>query len=219
MKRLMLIPTALLVACASPDYQGYLAAQQAAAAAAAQADTARYNALATIAKTDGSAAVAAAMALAMGRPQPTQVAAPAPNQALQWASIIVPAMGQAWAVSRSADVAINASNNASASAIGTSNAFVAIAGKIQAPVVAPAVLPQGVTTTNNTTTTTDSHDQTLSGTGTLGSGAYSTTDSHDTTSPVITPVVQVVPTVTPNVTPVVQVVPTVIQPVVTPTVP
>jgi len=67
-----------------------------------------------------------------------------------------------------------------------------MAGQIQAP---------GTITTN-----------TLSGTATLGSGAYSTQDRHDVTTPapvVISPVVQLVPTVIePTViTPVIQITP------------
>ena len=59
--------------------------------------------------------------------------------------------------------------------LSTNSAFVGLAAKIQAP--------------GSTTTTT------LSGTGNLGSGSYAFTDSNTSTSPVITPVVQVVPTV------------------------
>lgn len=149
-----------LMGCASPDYQQYVAAQQANAAAMATSDTARYQALASIAKTDGSAAVAAAMALALGGQRQTQIAAPQPNQILQWASIIVPALGQAYAIGKSADVSIAASNNAVRSTEAMAGGFVAIAGQIQAP---------AANVTNTTSTSTI-----LSGTGVLGSGTYST---------------------------------------------
>lgn len=64
--RILLIPL-FLSACASPGYEQYLAANQAVAVSRSNADTARFNALASIAKTgDSAASVAAAMALAMG---------------------------------------------------------------------------------------------------------------------------------------------------------
>lgn len=92
-----------------------------------------------------------------------------------------------------------------------------IAGKIQAPAA-------------NVTTNTDRHDTvtTLSGTGTMGSGAYSVTDDHSVTTPapvVVTPVTPTVPVVVvpdtvinqPVVVPdVIAVTPTVLAPVVVP---
>jgi hypothetical protein len=167
--RYLIIPL-LLAGCASPGYEQYIAAQQSIAVSRGDAERARYNALAAIAKTgDPAASVAAAMALAMGgQQQPVQIAAPQ-NEWLQWASVLVPALTQAYAIGQSANVAINASNNAARSAEATTAGFVGMAGKIQAPVIAPTVLPQAnVSTITNTT---------LSGTGTLGSGSYST-DYH-----------------------------------------
>lgn len=190
----------LLTGCASPDYQHYLSAQTANATAQAQADAARYQALATIAQTDGTAAVAAAMALAMGGQRQVQIAAPQPNAALQWASVLVPALGQAYAVGQNARVSIAASDNSVRNTQAMTGGFVAIASQIQAPVIAAPVLPQA----HVTTTTTTDNSRVLSGTGTLGSGAYSTTDRHDVSSPIV----QIVPNVLQ---------PTVIQPVFQPT--
>lgn len=156
MKFLTLFFAALLTGCASTEYAQYTTTQQAIASSRAQADTARYQALAQIAaKGDSTASVAAAMALALGgQSQAQQVAAPQPNQALQWASVLVPAVTQAYAIGKSADVAIESSRNAMLTSSATTGAFVGIAGKIQAPVVAAPVSPQAnVTTTTSTTTT------------------------------------------------------------------
>lgn len=156
----------LLSGCASPGYEQYLAANQAVAVSRSNADTARFNALASIAKTgDSAASVAAAMALALGGNQQVQHIEAPRNELLQWASIIVPALGNAYAVGKSADVAINASNNAYHTSAATTAGFVGIASQIQAPVT-----PQA-----NVTTT-----YTMSGTGVLGSGTY-TTDQHNIT--------------------------------------
>lgn len=169
MRRLIIVIAACaLSACAAPGYEQYLAAQQGIATARSNADIARYDALANIAsKGDSAASVAAAMALAMGGNTPQPVIAAPQNELLQWAGVLVPALTQAYAIGQSANVAINASNNAARSAEATTAGFVGMAGKIQAPVIAAPVLPQA-----NVSTIT-----TLSGTGTLGSGSYST-DYH-----------------------------------------
>lgn len=199
MKTILALFLALaMVGCATNDYKAYADAQSSMATAKANADAARYNALSEIAKTgDGSAKIAAVMALALGTggtTQVSQVQAPQASSALQWASILVPGLTQAYAISRSADVSINSSNNAMLTSSATTAAFVGIAGKIQAPAV-----PQANVTTTTTTTSTDSHASnvtsanpttttTLSGTGTLGSGAYSTQANPVTTTTTSNPV-------------------------------
>ena len=144
MQRLIIVIAACaLSACAAPGYEQYLAAQQGIATARSNADIARYDALANIAsKGDSAASVAAAMALAMGGNTPQPVIAAPQNELLQWAGVLVPALTQAYAIGQSANVAINASNNAARSAEATTAGFVGMAGKIQAPVIAPTVLPQ-----------------------------------------------------------------------------
>lgn len=156
-KLLMALAIALsLAGCASTEYAQYSKAQVDIATAKAASDTARYQALSNIAKDgDGAAKIAAVMALAIGngtQAQTSQLAAPQRSDALMWASILVPGITQAYAIGRSADVAINSSNNAAATSAATTAGFVGIASQIQAP----------GSVTNNT----------LSGTGTLGSGAY-----------------------------------------------
>lgn len=164
--RYLIIPL-LLAGCASPGYEHYLAAQQSVAVSRSAADTARYNALASIAANgDSAASVAAAMALAMGgQAQQQHIEAPR-NEFLQWASVILPALGNAYAVGKSADVAIHASDNSYKTSASTTAGFVGIASQIQAPVIAAPVTPQANIT------------YTLSGTGVLGSGTYQT-DQHN----------------------------------------
>lgn len=203
MKCLIILILAALTGCASPGYEQYLSAQQAVAVARSGADAARYNALASIAKTgDPAASVAAAMALAIGGNQaPQHIEAPR-NELLQWAGILVPAVTQAYAIGKSADVAINASNNAYQTSSATSGAFVGMASRIQAPAA------------NISTVSTD-NSMAMSGTGVLGSGTYSTQANPVTTTtstpvfaPVVVPsVVQITPVVVPDVIQIVPVVP------------
>lgn len=177
----------LLTGCATGEYAQYSKAQTDIAVARHAADAAKYKAMSDIAASgDSSAKVAAVMALALGAgaQQTTQIAAPQPNQALQWASILVPGLTQVAGMRYNYLSQQTQSNNSTTLGLSTNNAFVGLAGKIQAP---------GTITTN-----------TLSGIGNLGSGTYGTTDRNDVTTPapvVVTPVVPIVP-----VTPIVPVV-------------
>ena len=188
--------TLLITGCATGDYAQYSKAQTDIAVARHAADAAKYRAMSDIAASGDSAAkVAAVMAMAMGGSgAQTTIQAPQVSEALQWASILVPGLTQISGMRYNYLSQQALSNNATALGISNNSTFAGLAGKIQAP---------GSVTTN-----------TLSGTGTLGSGAYSTQDRHDVISAapvVITPIVQVVPTV---ITPVTQIVPTVITPII-----
>lgn len=188
---IIVIAACALSACAAPGYEQYLAVQQGIATARSNADIARYDALANIAKTgDSAASVAAAMALAMGGNAPQPVIAAPQNELLQWAGVLVPALTQAYAIGKSADVAIAASTNAMQTSVATTGAFVSMAGKIQAPVVAAPVLPQANVSTNTTTNTV------LSGTGVLGSGTYSPSSISGSYNPASTTTTNPAPVVT-----------------------
>jgi spore germination protein YaaH len=130
-----------LTGCATAEYQAY-----------ADAHTARYQALADIAKQgDTAAKVAAVMSLQMGAVQnQPQVAAPKSfgDHLLQWTAVLLPTATQIYSVGKQAQVGIAQSNNARDLGVSTNAAFVGIAGKIQAPAA-------NVTTTNTTTTTTN----------------------------------------------------------------
>lgn len=159
-----------LVGCASPEYERYAKAQTDIAVARHTAEAEKYKAMSEIAKSgDSTAKVAAVMAMAMGTGNTAQtvVQAPQASQALQWASILVPGLTQVAGMRYNYKGQKAASDNATALGISTNNTFAAMAGKIQAP---------GAITTTNTNTATNT-ETILSGTGTLGSGAYSTKET------------------------------------------
>jgi hypothetical protein len=169
-----------LTGCATDDYQHYAQAQMAMAQAKSTADQARYNALARIADSgDSVARVAAVMSLAgLGdgaRQAPSSVAAPVSpgSTALQWASILVPGVTQAYMISSNVKLGMRQSDNQTALGLGQSRdqaatsaatfgAITTISSQIQAPAA-------------NVTTT-------LSGTGVLGSGSYSIGPNSGTNS-------------------------------------
>jgi hypothetical protein len=136
-----------LTGCATAEYAAYADIHKAQAAS----QTARYQALAEIAKQgDTAAKVAAVMSLQMGAVQnQPQVAAPKSfgDHLLQWTSVLLPTATQIYSVSKQAQVGIAQSNNATTLGVSTNAAFVGLAGKIQAP---------GAITTTTTTTNTDS---------------------------------------------------------------
>jgi hypothetical protein len=134
MKLIVIAVTALaLTGCANTSqYQAYAEAHKAQAAA----QSARYQALADIAKMgDTTAKVAAVISLQAGGQNQTQIAAPrsASDQALQWASVLVPAVSQAYMIGQNVKLGMRQSDNATALGVSTNGAFVGIAGKIQAP--------------------------------------------------------------------------------------
>jgi hypothetical protein len=140
-----------LTGCATNEYAAYADIHKAQAAS----QTARYQALADIAKQgDTAAKVAAVMSLQMSAMQnQPQVAAPKSfgDQLLQWTSVLLPTATQIYSVGKQAQIGIAQSNNARELGVSTNAAFVGIAGKIQAPAANVAT-----TTTNTTTTSTDS---------------------------------------------------------------
>jgi hypothetical protein len=149
MKLIATILTALaLTGCATAEYQAYADAHKAQAAA----QTARYQALADIAKQgDTTAKVAAVMSLQMGSPQQnTQINAPRnwADYALQWTGLLLPTIGQIYTINKQTSLGARQSDNSTAVAVSTNNAFVGIASKIQAPAANVAT----TTSTNNTST-------------------------------------------------------------------
>jgi hypothetical protein len=147
-----LIAVLSLTGCATKEYQAYADAHKAQAAA----QTARYQALAEIAKQgDTTAKVAAVMSLQMGGGQQnTQINAPKSwaDYALQWTGLLLPTVGQIYTINKQTTLGMRQSDNATAVAVSTNSAFVGIAGKIQAPAA-------------NVTT--------IGGNGVIGSGSYS----------------------------------------------
>jgi hypothetical protein len=147
-----------LAGCATgQQYQAYTQATTAQAVAASNAQAERFKALGRLADSGSDVAkVAAVMALAGHNTNDSARAAPiaAPRStgdtALQWASILVPGVTQAYMIGTNARLSMRQSDNATALGMSTNSAFLGMASQIQAP--AP--------------------NMTLSGTGVLGSGSY-----------------------------------------------
>lgn len=137
MKYIATIVLALVLAgCASgpSNYALYAETQAKIAQAQAVAETAKYNALAEIAKTGDSAAkVAAVLSIQLnggGSPRQTQhVSAPETlaDTALKWTSVLLPSFTQFYTVQRNTAVAMRQSDNQAAVAQSTNQAFVGIA--------------------------------------------------------------------------------------------
>jgi hypothetical protein len=122
----------LLTGCATnKDYQLYAETQQKIAQAQAMVETARYAALAEIAKTgDPGARVAAVMSINFGSqgsnsPRVNQVAAPKSfgETALQWTSVLLPSLTNIYGVTANRQIAVTQSNNAAAVAKSTNDTF------------------------------------------------------------------------------------------------
>ena len=129
----------LLTGCATNnDYRLYAETQQKIAQAQAMSDTARYAALAEIAKTaDPGARVAAVMSLNFGAqgsnsPRVNQVAAPRTfgDTALQWTSVLLPGLTNIYGITANRQVAITQSNNAAAVAQSTNATFATMNGNM-----------------------------------------------------------------------------------------
>lgn len=159
-----LLAALALTGCATAEYQAYADIHK----AKAQAEAARYAALAEIAKQgDTTAKVAAVMSLNQGSGQgQAPVAAPKTvgDHLLQWTSALLPSLTNIYGIQKQAQVGITQSNNARELGVSTNSTFLGMAGKIQAP---------GAVTTTTTT---------LSGTGSMGSGAYNYTPSTSTSN-------------------------------------
>jgi hypothetical protein len=109
-----------LTGCATgtSDYERYAQAQENIALARAEAETAKYKALETIAlKGDAGASAVAAMGIAMGNsntaPRDVQMLQPrsTTDKLLPWASLLVPSLTQFYSIQKNAEISITNSNN------------------------------------------------------------------------------------------------------------
>lgn len=132
----ILAATVALVGCGTTEqYKMYADTQKSIAQANAVAETARYAALAEIAKTgDAGAKVAAVMSINFGAqggngPRVQQIAPPKTfgETALQWTSVLLPSVTNLYGISANRQIAITQSNNAAATAASTNSAMVNIA--------------------------------------------------------------------------------------------
>lgn len=173
MKRLclvLLVTLLSLTGCAVDEYARYAEMQERIQTARYTAEAERYKAMAAISATGDTATKVAAMismgAFSQGNNQTAYISPPKTTweNTKDILGIFLPSIVQGYGIYATNRTAQNASNNSRLTAISTNDAFVGMAGRIQAP---------GATT--NTT-------YTLSGTGVIGNGSYSTTDRHDVTT-------------------------------------
>lgn len=131
----------VLSGCASTDYKMYAETQakiaQAQAQAEAMKESARYAALAEIAKSGDSAAkVAAVMSINFGAAGAGTSSAPRSivmnppktwnDHLLQWTGVVLPSLTNLYGISANRQVAITQSNNQAAVATSTNNTFAAM---------------------------------------------------------------------------------------------
>lgn len=171
MRKLFLAACGLvfLAGCAtSKDYQLYAETQQKIAQANAMAETARYAALAEIAKSaDPGARVAAVMSLNFGAstngPRPQMINPPKSfgDTALQWTSALLPSLTQFYGISANRQIAVTQSNNQAAIATSTNNTFAAMSNNMATSnaaiansglAAATTISGQGTTALNNIVT-------------------------------------------------------------------
>lgn len=145
---LIAFAASLLAGCATPiEYYKSIEASNAAlvsaARAQAEADVVRFNVLMRIAESgDATAKVAATMALALGgsRPAPTPAVAAQPqNEALQWASVLVPGVTQGLMGYYGMRTNMRMSDNSTLLGLSTNQTFGVLAADISKP---PLVVEQ-----------------------------------------------------------------------------
>jgi len=121
-----------LVGCASTDYTKYSETQVAIARYKAESEKARYAVLTEIVKKgDPTASVAAVMSMQFGMNAPQEQRLEAPrssgDDALKWASLLIPSAVQGFGIYANAKVATTQSNNATTTALSTNSTFASIA--------------------------------------------------------------------------------------------
>lgn len=121
-----------LVGCASTDYTKYSETQVAIARYKSESEKARYAVLAEIVKKgDPTASVAAVMSMQMGMGATQEQRLEAPrssgDDALKWASLLIPSAVQGFGIYANSRVATTQSNNATTTALSTNSTFASIA--------------------------------------------------------------------------------------------
>jgi len=132
MRTIVFLAVLSLVGCASTDYTKYSETQVAIARYKAEAEKARYAVLTEIVKKgDPTASVAAVMSMQMGMNAPQEQRLEAPrnsgDDALKWASLLIPTAVQGFGIYANAKVATTQSNNATTTALSTNSTFASIA--------------------------------------------------------------------------------------------
>ncbi len=156
MKSLIALFAVLILAgCAATPYAEYASIHK----AYADAQAAKYQAIGAIAVSgDTTAKVSAMFALqGAGQQGAPNIAAPksAADNVREWAGILIPSLTQGYGIFANTRLGMRQSDNATALGISTNEAFVGIAGQIQAPAA----------------------NMTIGESGVIGAGSYST-DTH-----------------------------------------
>lgn len=190
-----------LAGCGTTEqYKMYADTQKSIAQANAMSETARYAALAEIAKTgDSGARVAAVMSINFGAqggagPRVQQVAPPKTfgETALQWTSVLLPSLTNLYGISANRSIATTQSNNAAATAASTNAAMVNIANGGAA--AATAIATEGLKAASPSVTVGGNYN---TGTNSGNTGRIAGGDQTDNTS-VPTVVVQPEPVIVTN---------------------
>jgi hypothetical protein len=209
----ILTATLSLVGCGTTEqYKMYAETQKSIAQANAMAETARYAALAEIAKTgDSGARVAAVMSINFGSqggngPRVTQVAAPKTfgDTALQWTSVLLPSLTNIYGITANRQVAVTQSNNQAAVAKSTNDTFATMNGNMATSNT--AIANSGLTAVTNVANTGIAQVGTTAAAGLTAvttvnaSSNTAITDVANAANASIQAVADVIPQIQPNVT-------------------
>ena len=172
----------VLTGCASEGQTQYYDTQKAIANSNAAIAQAKYDAIGKLAEGGGDTArvagIISLMSFGQGAQQTQQLAVPrsTSDTILQYLSVLAPVVVQGYGIAKNADVAINSSNNSSLVATSTNSTFLGMSGKIQAPAanVYNTMSGTGVMGAGSYSTDSSSH---LSGTGVIGAGSYATSQN------------------------------------------
>lgn len=152
---LALFAVLVLAGCAATPYAEYAKIH----AAYATAQAAKYTAIGAVGVSGDTAAKVAAMFALQGAGQQAMPSIAAPKSAAdsvrEWAGILVPSLVQGYGMYSNTRLGIAQSDNATLLGVSTNDAFVNMAGQIQAPAAS----------------------MTIGGSGVIGAGSFST-DSH-----------------------------------------
>ena len=209
----ILAATLALVGCGTTEqYKMYAETQKSIAQANAMAETARYAALAEIAKTgDSGARVAAVMSINFGSqggngPRVQQVAPPKSfgETALQWTSVLLPSLTNIYGITANRQVAVTQSNNQAAVAKSTNDTFATMNGNMATSNT--AIANSGFTAVTNVANTGIAQVGTTAAAGLTAvttvnaSSNTAITDVANAANASIQAVADVIPQIQPNVT-------------------
>lgn len=172
-----LIFITLLSGCASTEYKQYVESQVAIQTAKSNAEEAKYKAMADIAQSGDTTTKVAAMMALQTNTSSTTLAIQSPKTlsetARDWMSLLVPSLIQGYGIHANTQMGMKQSDNATTLGVSTNNAFVGMAGHIQAPAANVSIV--------------DSHNSASDNHSTNGSYNPSPTDNSNQGNSIPTP--------------------------------